>query len=185
MHEGKIFSYPMKGTIDAAIPDAKRKIHSDKKELAEHVTIVDLIRNDLSQVADKVQVKRFRYIDELKTNTKTLLQVSSEIVGVLNDNYKSHLGNILVSLLPAGSVSGAPKPKTVEVLRQAEGRDRGYYTGVFGYFDGENFDSGVMIRFIERRDKQFVYKSGGGITTQSSVEAEYFEAIDKVYVPIN
>jgi para-aminobenzoate synthetase component 1 len=121
----------------------------------------------------------------LKTNTKTLLQVSSEIVGVLNDNYKSHLGDILVSLLPAGSVSGAPKSKTVEVLRQAEGRDRGYYTGVFGYFDGVNFDSGVMIRFIERRDKQFVYKSGGGITTQSSVEAEYFEAIDKVYVPIN
>jgi para-aminobenzoate synthetase component 1 len=105
MHEGKIFSYPMKGTIDAAIPDAKNKILSDKKELAEHVTIVDLIRNDLSQVADKVQVKRFRYIDELKTNTKTLLQVSSEIVGVLNDNYKSHLGDILVSLLPAGSVS--------------------------------------------------------------------------------
>jgi para-aminobenzoate synthetase component 1 len=185
MREGKIFSYPMKGTIDATVPDAKNKILNDKKELAEHVTIVDLIRNDLSQVANNVKVRRFRYIDELKTNTKTLLQVSSESVGVLNGNYKSLLGDILVSLLPAGSVSGAPKSKTVEVLRHAEGRDRGYYTGVFGYFDGVNFDSGVMIRFIERRDKQFVYRSGGGITTQSLVETEYLEAIDKVYVPIN
>lgn len=185
MRGQEIFSYPMKGTIDATIPDAGNKILNDKKELAEHVTIVDLIRNDLSQVADKVQVKRFRYIDELKTNNKTLLQVSSEIVGELEHGYMSHLGDILVSLLPAGSVSGAPKSKTIEVLRQAEGSERGYYTGVFGYFDGVNFDSGVMIRFIERRNEQFVYRSGGGITTQSTVDAEYLEAIDKVYVPIN
>jgi para-aminobenzoate synthetase component 1 len=185
IRDGKIYSYPMKGTIDAAMPGARSIILNDKKELAEHVTIVDLIRNDLSLVADHVKVNRFRYVDELRTNNKTLLQVSSEIVGFLSHNYHSLLGDILVSLLPAGSVSGAPKHKTLEVIREAEGNDRGYYTGVFGYYDGNNFDSGVMIRFIEKKGDGYVYKSGGGITTQSNAEAEYQEAIDKVYVPVN
>jgi para-aminobenzoate synthetase component 1 len=185
IRDGKIFSYPMKGTIDASIPGAKEKILSDEKEHAEHVTIVDLIRNDLSQVAEHVDVTRFRYIDELKTNKKNLLQVSSEISGILPKGYESRLGNIIVSLLPAGSVSGAPKPKTIEIIREAEQEKRGYYTGVFGYFDGKIVDSGVMIRYIEYEDGKLFYRSGGGITTQSIAEQEYQEMIDKLYVPLN
>ncbi len=180
----KIYSYPMKGTIDASIPGAAEKILNDRKELAEHVTIVDLIRNDLSLVADHIEVNRFRYLEELKTNDKTLLQVSSEIVGELSDDYASHLGDILLNLLPAGSVSGAPKPKTLDVIREAEKIDRGYYTGVVGCFDGQNLDSGVMIRFIERAGSNYFYRSGGGITTQSDARSEYEEVINKVYVPI-
>jgi para-aminobenzoate synthetase component 1 len=183
--DGKIFSFPMKGTIDARIPNAKSILLSDKKEEAEHITIVDLIRNDLSQVATNITVSRFRYVEELKTNQKNLLQVSSEISGQLYDDYHSRLGEILVALLPAGSVSGAPKPKTLEVIREAEGEDRGYYTGVFGYYDGEKLDSAVMIRYIEKPDDQFFYRSGGGITTQSNAMQEYKEAIDKIYVPVN
>ena len=179
----RIFSFPMKGTIDAAIPDAERKILSDVKETSEHVTIVDLIRNDISQVASDVRVSRFRYIDIIRTSSKTLLQVSSEIVGQLNDGYLSELGSILVRLLPAGSVSGAPKPRTLDIIRHTELGKRGYYTGVFGIFDGEVLDSGVMIRFIERQGPKYFYRSGGGITTQSKGESEYQEAIDKVYVP--
>jgi len=87
-------------------------------------------------------------------------------------------------LLPAGSVSGAPKKKTVEIIRNAEGQDRGYYTGIFGFFDGNNLDSGVMIRYIEKIGDQLVYRSGGGITTHSNWKSEYQELIDKVYVPI-
>jgi para-aminobenzoate synthetase component I len=183
--EGMIYSFPMKGTIDASIPDAKKKILEDKKEMAEHVTIVDLIRNDLSQVASAVSVPRFRYVDELKTNTKILLQVSSEIRGKLPDVYINQLGTILLSLLPAGSVSGSPKAKTLEIIKQTEQELRGYYTGVFGYFDGLNIDSGVMIRYIEKHNDKFFYRSGGGITTQSIVESEYQEMIDKIYVPVN
>jgi para-aminobenzoate synthetase component 1 len=175
----------MKGTIDAAIPGAEKMILDDVKELAEHVTIVDLIRNDLSQVATQVEVARFRYLDEIKTVDKKLLQVSSEITGILPGNYLSCLGEIFVKLLPAGSVTGAPKPKTLEIIRQAENEERGYYTGVFGYFDGERVDSGVMIRFIEEIDGKYFYRSGGGITTQSVVEKEYQEIIDKVYVPVD
>jgi len=182
---GRIFSYPMKGTIDATIEGAAEKILNDKKEMAEHVTIVDLIRNDLSQVARNVEVKRFRYIEEIKTNHKNLLQVSSEIVGTLPADYTENLGTILMKLLPAGSVSGAPKPKTLEIIRQAEQEKRGFYTGVFGYFDGERLDSAVMIRFIEKKAEKYFYRSGGGITTQSISALEYQEAIDKVYVPVD
>lgn len=181
----KLFSFPMKGTIDADIPNAKEKILTDPKELAEHITIVDLIRNDISQVASNVRVKRFRYTEEIKTHGKNLLQVSSEIVGDLEMDYASQMGNIITSLLPAGSVSGAPKSKTVEIIRMAEKEKRGYYTGVFGYFDGVNLDSGVMIRYIEKNEDELFYRSGGGITTQSNVKAEYQELIDKVYVPID
>jgi len=184
IESGKIYSYPMKGTIDANLVDAKQSILNDEKEKAEHVTIVDLIRNDLSLVAKNVHVSKFRYIDHIKTHDKTLLQVSSEIVGDLPDNYLHHLGDILVQLLPAGSISGAPKKKTLEIIREAEEEKRGYYTGVMGYFDGEKLDSGVMIRFIERQNNQLFYRSGGGITTQSNCGKEYEEALAKIYVPV-
>jgi para-aminobenzoate synthetase component I len=182
--DNRIQTFPMKGTIDASIPDAEKIILRDPKELAEHVTIVDLLRNDLSQVATDVQVSRFRYIEKIVTNQKDLLQVSSEIRGSLPPDFRMNLGNILATLLPAGSVSGAPKPKTLEIISVAEGEPRGYYTGVFGVFDGTDLDSAVMIRYIEKQNDTFFYRSGGGITTQSSVKQEYQEVKDKVYLPI-
>src|SRR5258706_14151078 len=103
MEDGKIFSFPMKGTIDASIPNAEEIILEDQKELAEHVTIVDLIRNDLSTVASEVKVRRFRYVEKIRTNQKDLLQVSSEISGKLPKNYCVNIRSILVSLLPSGS----------------------------------------------------------------------------------
>ena len=179
-----IFSYPMKGTIDANAMGADLYILNDKKETAEHSTIVDLIRNDLSMVAKEVRVTKFRYIDTLKTNVKNLHQVSSEIRGKLAKDYHERLGSILFKLLPAGSISGAPKPKTLEIIREAELQDRGYYTGVFGVYDGEKLDSGVMIRYIEQsEDGTLQYRSGGGITAMSDLESEYQELIDKIYVP--
>lgn len=180
----KISSYPMKGTIDAGLPDAKKNLLKNEKELAEHYTIVDLIRNDLNMVAKNVKVDRFQYIDHIKTHRNELLQMSSEISGELPANYKEHLGDILMSMLPAGSITGAPKMKTVEIIREAEQYDRGYYTGVFGIFDGENIDSGVMIRFIEKTPDGLIYKSGGGITANSDCDEEYQELIDKIYIPV-
>lgn len=183
--DGKILACPMKGTIDADIPRARESILADPKEMAEHVTIVDLIRNDLSLVAENVEVTRFRYVDEIRTTGKNLLQVSSEIRGDLPPDYRQQLGDILLKLLPAGSVSGAPKCKTLEIIRKAENESRGYYTGVVGIFDGKALDSGVMIRFLEREGANLYYRSGGGLTIQSNVENEYQETIDKIYVPIN
>ncbi|MEM9545799.1 MAG: aminodeoxychorismate synthase component I [Bacteroidota bacterium] len=182
--EGRIRSYPMKGTIDANVSNAKTIILEDKKELAEHYTIVDLIRNDLSRVAKKVKVDRFRYVDHISTSKKDLLQVSSEVSGELPNNYTNSIGSILFELLPAGSISGAPKVKTLEIIRKAEGQDRGYYTGICGHFDGKNLDSGVMIRFIEKVEDTLYYRSGGGITSLSEMNSEYQEMLDKIYLPI-
>lgn len=182
---GIISSNPMKGTIDAAIENAEIRLMLDAKEQAEHATIVDLIRNDLSQVATKVRVERYRYIDRVQTFDKTLLQASSKIVGQLPSDFKEHLGDIFQKLLPAGSICGAPKPKTVEIIKNTEGYKRGYYTGIVGIFDGKTVDSGVMIRFIEQNNEnELIFKSGGGITAMSDAESEYLEMINKVYVPI-
>lgn len=179
-----ISTFPMKGTIDASLPGACESILNDPKETAEHTTIVDLMRNDLSMISSEVRVRRFRYIDEIKTSDKNLLQVSSEITGELPSDFRNNLGDILLRLLPAGSISGAPKEKTVNIIRSAETHQRGYFTGICGYFDGHRLDSGVMIRFIERSGRHLIYKSGGGITFMSDPETEYREMIDKVYVPI-
>ena len=183
IEDGQISSYPMKGTIDAQLENAEYILKSDKKELAEHNTIVDLIRNDLSTVANQVQVKRFRYIDRIKSNKSELLQMSSQITGKLPENYYEQLGSIITRMLPAGSITGAPKKKTVEIIKSAEQYDRGYYTGIFGVFDGTNFDSCVLIRYLEQQNDQLIFKSGGGITNMSQCEDEYHELVKKVYVP--
>lgn len=179
----KIFSYPMKGTIDASIEDAENILLNDEKELAEHYTIVDLIRNDLNIVSKKVRVEKFRYLDLIKTNKSNILQMSSEISGELDGNYNEKIGEIIFKLIPAGSISGAPKKKTLEVIKSAENYKRGFYTGIAGIFDGKELDSCVMIRFIEKDQGKLFYRSGGGITSKSIAEKEYQELINKIYIP--
>lgn len=178
-----IHTYPMKGTIDANLPNAIETILSDPKELAEHTMIVDLLRNDLGIVARNVRVNEFRYITTINTGAKKLHQVSSHISGELESDWKSRFGEILQKLLPAGSISGTPKKKTLEIINEIEGYERGYFTGVFGYFDGQSVYSAVAIRFIENTEGMLIYKSGGGITADSQWEKEYQEMIDKIYIP--
>ncbi len=105
IEKGKIKSFPMKGTIDATLPDAEQLLMQDAKEAAEHATIVDLIRNDLSMVSEHVEVTSYRYIDRLQTNKGPILQTSSEICGTLPEDYTAHIGDILFRLLPAGVTS--------------------------------------------------------------------------------
>ena len=180
----KIYTFPMKGTIDAKVKNAKDKILSNQKEMAEHVMVVDLLRNDLNIVSKNVKVEKFRYIDRIKAGERELLQVSSKISGNLEGGWQDRLGTILVSLLPAGSISGTPKRKTVEIIKNVEKYERGYFTGVFGMFDGANLKSAVMIRFLEKIDGHLYYKSGGGITIDSDLESEYNELKEKIYIPI-
>ena len=179
-----ISTYPMKGTIEASIPNAKEKILANQKEMAEHVMIVDLMRNDLGMVGTEIKVEKFRYIDKIRAGEKELLQVSSKITAKLKENWQSNLGEILERLLPAGSITGTPKKSTINIIDNIENYKRGFYTGVFGIFDGENLYSAVMIRFIEREGNQLYYKSGGGITIDSNAHDEYRELIDKIYLPL-
>lgn len=174
----------MKGTLDATLSDAEHLLMNNRKEAAEHATIVDLIRNDLSQVAEQVSVERYRYVEHLTTHKGEILQTSSEITGRLTDYYRAHLGEMLLRLLPAGSITGAPKPKTMQIISEAEGYERGFYTGIMGYSKGGDMDTAVMIRFIDQENGQLFYKAGGGITAQSNNDDEYNEVIEKIYVPI-
>lgn len=204
---GRIYSYPMKGTLDASLPNAEKQLMEDQKEAAEHATIVDLIRNDLSRVAENVRVDKYRYIDVLHTNKGDILQTSSEISGRLPEDYPHHLGEILDAQLPAGSITGAPKDKTMQIIQEAEGYDRGFYTGIMGIYDQGELNSAVMIRFIEeetspvdfeadgeknfkasegKRDeasRKLYFKAGGGITSKSDCRKEYEEVIQKIYLP--
>ncbi|MDO9944900.1 aminodeoxychorismate synthase component I [Glaesserella parasuis] len=183
--ENKIYSYPMKGTINANEEDAVNKLLNSEKEFTEHNTIVDLIRNDLALVSKYIQVTKYRYVEKVVTHRGAIYQTSSEICGELDENWQENIGTMLDKLLPAGSISGAPKVKTVEIIQQAEQHERGYYTGIFGYFDGENVESAVAIRYIEKQGDKYYFCSGGGITALSQLDDEYNEILEKVYVPIS
>lgn len=183
--DGRIFTHPMKGTIDAKIDNAAEILKEDVKEKAEHYTVVDLLRNDLSMVADEVRVDEFQRIDLIRTKQKDLYAMSSEISGIIKPLFRNKIGSIIGKLLPAGSILGAPKRKTLEIILEAEKFERGFYTGVCGWFDGENLDSCVMIRFIEKESDKLYFKSGGGITHLSKLADEYQEMKNKIYVPIH
>lgn len=180
----KIYSFPMKGTIALDKPDALDTLMDSKKELYEHFTIVDLIRNDLAMVAKQVELEQFRYPQTITTDRGSIIQTSSRISAHLPRDWRENLAQILFSLLPAGSISGAPKQATIKAIEEAETSDRGFYTGVMGVFDGKGIDSCVIIRYIEHQaDGSYSYRSGGGITSQSIAIDEYNEMIEKIYVP--
>lgn len=184
IHENKIRTEPMKGTIDASLPNAKEILLANAKENAEHYTVIDLLRNDLSRVANEVGLQDFKRIDYLQTAQKNLFAMSSCIEGRLKPEFENKIGSILDAMLPAGSILGAPKAQTLKIIKNSETYSRGFYTGVSGYFDGENLDSCVMIRFLEKENEVFYFKSGGGITHQSDCLSEYDEMKKKIYVPI-
>lgn len=180
--DGVISAYPMKGTAVYKGDESIERLLQDKKELAEHTMIVDLLRNDLSIVSSGVTVQKFRQPIVIEAGDKKLIQTISHISGRLDSVFENRLGDTIFSLLPAGSITGTPKKKCVEILKQIEGYERGYYCGVFGEYDGYELKSAVAIRYIERTKNGFVYKSGGGITLDSDALLEYEEMKKKVYL---
>lgn len=188
MTQSRISAFPMKGTIPADSPDSSRILLEDYKESCEHATVVDLLRNDLSRVARKVRIDRYRYLEKIPARSgKEIWQSSSQISGELPSGWRSCLGDILFRMLPAGSVTGAPKPSTLRLIDISEPDPRGWYTGICGYFDGENLDSAVMIRCLQKdpEDGNLYFHSGGGITIHSDPVREYAELVTKVYVPFD
>lgn len=181
--DNKIYTYPMKGTIDTILDDAKNLLLNSKKELAEHTMVVDLLRNDLGKVAKNIKVEEFRTFSKISTRNSELFQTSSVISGDLENNWQEKIGDIFSNILPAGSITGTPKKSTIEILKNIENYDRGFYSGIFGIFDGINLQSFVLIRFIENINQELFYKSGGGITSDSIAKQEYEELLNKVYLP--
>lgn len=183
--DNKLFTYPMKGTIKADIIDAKEKLLNSKKELEEHKTVVELLKNDLEleNSFSNIVLEEFRYIDKVATKNGDLLQTSSKISASCKDDYIENIGDIFSKFLPAGSITGMPKNISKDILEKIEDYDRGFYCGIFAIFDGKNLQSFVLIRFIEEINGEFFYKSGGGITKNSDAKQEYEELIEKVYLP--
>ena len=181
--DGNISTYPMKGTADAKNDITGDGLLKNEKEIAEHYTIVDLLRNDLALVADDVRVTKFRYLEKIKTAKGDIWQTSSEVTGRLYGEFGKNYGSMIAKLLPAGSISGAPKQRTVEIIENTEEGNRGFYTGIAGLYDGKVLKTAVMIRFIEYDQGSFYYKSGGGIVYDSNPESEYDELIKKIYLP--
>lgn len=182
----EISTFPMKGTANAEVVGAREALLKDYKELCEHYTIVDLMRNDINSVAHDVHVRRFRYVENITTDRGAILQTSSEITGILTPEMEHRYGDIIIPLLPAGSITGAPKEATVALIKRAEPVSRGWYTGVFGYFDGDVMQTAVMIRCLQRDDDGRLYfHSGGGITVNSRENDEYDELLEKIYLPTN
>ena len=182
-----LLSSPMKGT--RYFENTKEEAHSlelllnDPKEQAEHRTIVDLIRNDLGIICEQVQVNSYRYPEKIPLNRGTLWATSSEITGKPPKNWQSNLGTILDAMLPAGSITGAPKRETCRIIEKVEPDSRGFYTGVAGILGSGKLQSWVLIRFIEGNPGNFRFRSGGGITMYSDLDTEYQELIAKIGIP--
>jgi len=177
----KIFSKPMKGTIRRGInlfEDDRQlyELKNSKKDLAENVMIVDLLRNDLGRICKygEVKVKNLFKVEKYET----LFQMTSGIEGKLNDNID--LTEILKNIYPCGSITGAPKIRTMEIIRNLENRNRGIYTGSIGILKNNEAIFNVAIRTIEL-DKKGNGKIGigSGIVWDSDPELEYQEALLK------
>lgn len=182
---GQITCTPMKGTINASIPQAEQRILANPKEIEEHNAIITLTQHDLQSIASQVHVTRYRYIEPLHTNRGKLLQVSSQLSAQLSPTqWPSKLGTLLHTLLPASSISGTPKEAAHHIIQACEPTPRGFYTGICGRFAQGALDTGVMIRFIREESPHTLYfHSGGGITHASDCQSEYNEILAKIYLP--
>ena len=172
----------MKGTINATLPDAKIS-YSQMKEQREHYTIVDLMRNDLSMVAEHIKWKISLYRSHQNPERRNTANQFWNC-GKLNENWQNQIGDILATLLPAGSIGGAPKEKNHTNYSASRKTKRGYYTEFLAYLMAKHWQSAVAIRFISQVDENLYFHSGGGITIHSNVQDEYEELLEKVYLPI-
>lgn len=179
----RIATFPMKGTISTAIPNAEAVLLASEKEAKEHADSVELMRGELALVATDIEVPRYRYTEIIADGR--VIQTSSELTGQIRPELRRRYGDIVSALLPGGSIAGAPKAPSLEVIRRAEAYDRGFYTGIFGVFDGNRLDTSVMIRFLEYApDGQTYFYGGGGVTSNSKLESEYQELLLKAHATV-
>ncbi len=178
--KNKIISRPIKGTTPRdpdPKQDRKNKLHlkNSAKELAENLMIVDLVRNDLSRVckAGSVVVKKPFHV----TSYQNIHHMSSEVHGQIDDNYCAV--DVLKNSFPAGSMTGAPKIKAMEIAALAERFDRGIYSGTIGMFAKNEINSSVVIRTLLTSSNKFEFQVGGGITFDSVEYSELEETFNK------
>jgi anthranilate synthase component 1 len=177
---GKAIVHPIAGTFKRTGDDvvdelAAARLLKDAKENAEHVMLVDLARNDLSRVCDEVTVAQYRQVQFFSH----VIHLVSEVTGAVREN--SNPFELVAKTFPAGTLSGAPKFKAMELIDQYEPTSRGYYGGAIGFvgFDG-SCNHAIMIRTFLSRDNTLFYQAGAGVVAASQPESELQEVNNKL-----
>lgn len=175
----QVYSKPMKGTAPRGFSRKDdfllaKQMKNDPKTLAENVMIVDLIRNDLGRMSSKVTVPKLFEVETYRT----LLQMTSTVKGILKP--KQSLSSLIKNLFPCGSITGAPKISSINIIRRLEKEPRGIYTGAIGVFTpSQTSVFNVAIRTVKLSDGNGELGIGGGIVNDSNPEDEFEEALLK------
>ena len=179
---GKVTTQPIKGTLPRD-PDPKidqqlaNQLLNSKKDKAENLMIVDLLRNDLSKTAAKASVK----VSELfgLYHFESVHHLISTVTSTLDTNYDNF--DLLATTLPGGSITGAPKLRAMQIIDELESAKRGIYCGIIGYIDFVgNMDTNICIRTLIADNNKLYCWAGGGLVADSQLELEYQETFDKL-----
>ena len=185
--DNHVYTFPLAGTRPRGKTDEEDKsleeeLLADEKELAEHNMLVDLGRNDIGRISKIGSVKVNRYMDIVRFSH--VMHIGSTVEGILRDDY-DYLSAI-DSILPAGTLSGAPKIRACEIINELEDNKRGIYGGAIGYIDlTGNLDTCIAIRIAFARDKKVFIRVGAGIVADSVPENEFVECNNKAQAVIN
>lgn len=186
--EGKtLYTYPLAGTRPRGkTPEEDRELEAgllkDPKELSEHNMLVDLGRNDLGKISKFGTVKVDRYHQILKFSH--VMHIGSTVKGEIRED-KTAL-DAVDAVLPAGTLSGAPKIRAMEIINELENNKRGIYGGAIGYIDlAGNLDTCIAIRIAFKKNGRVYVRSGAGIVADSVPEKEHQECINKAKAVIN
>ncbi len=187
VEDGLVQTRPIAGTLPRGKTDAEdrefeQKLLADPKERAEHVMLVDLGRNDLGKVSeyhtvevtDLMIVERFSHV----------MHIVSHVIGRLRDNLSAF--DVIRACLPAGTLSGAPKIRAMEIIDELEPTRRGPYGGAVGYFSfSGSADTAITIRTAVIKDGVAYVQAGGGVVADSVPESEYYETMNKARALLN
>ena len=187
LQDGRLTTFPVagsrpRGTTPAEDKALERELLADEKELSEHNMLVDLGRNDLGRVSriGSVEVTEYMMIHRYSK----IMHICSQVEGVLADGCDAL--DALASVLPAGTLSGAPKIRACEIIEELEHEPRGVYGGALGYLDfAGNMDTCIAIRMAARKNGVVTVQAGGGIVADSVPENEYLESANKARAVIN
>lgn len=187
LQDGRLTTFPVagsrpRGTTPAEDKALERELLADEKELSEHNMLVDLGRNDLGRVSEigSVEVTEYMMIHRYSK----IMHICSQVEGDLADGCDAL--DALASVLPAGTLSGAPKIRACEIIEELEHEPRGVYGGALGYLDfAGNMDTCIAIRMAARKNGVVTVQAGGGIVADSVPENEYLESANKARAVIN
>lgn len=170
--------HPIAGTFkrtgnDEQDSELAKKLSEDAKENSEHVMLVDLARNDLSRNCTEVKVEKYKEVQFFSH----VIHLVSKVTGKLNGSSI----NLVANTFPAGTLSGAPKHRAMQLIEEIENTNRTFYGGAIGFMDFEgNFNHAIMIRTFLSKNHQLHYQAGAGIVESSSEESEMQEVYNKL-----